>query len=64
MSETEIIKMCKTRHFLKAIEAVSARKRMASTSSIHQLDPFILTLKKRVQVEDLARSYRGVSDNQ
>ena len=51
MSETEIIKMCKTRHFLKEIEAVSARKRMPSTSSIHQLDPFILTLKKKGSVK-------------
>ena len=40
-SETEIIKMCQAGHFWKEIEAVNAGNRVPSTSSIHQLDPFL-----------------------
>ena len=40
-AETEIIKMCQARHFWKEMEAVNAGNRVPSTSSIHQLDPFL-----------------------
>ena len=40
-AETEIIKMCQARHFWKEVEAVNAGNRVPSTSSIHQLDPFL-----------------------
>ena len=40
-AETEIIKMCQARHFWNEVEAVNAGNRVPSTSSIHQLDPFL-----------------------
>ena len=40
-AETEIMKMCQTRNFWKEIETENARKRVPSTSSINQLDPFL-----------------------
>ena len=40
-AETEIIKMCQARHFWKEVKAVNAGNRVSSTSSIHQLDPFL-----------------------
>ena len=40
-TETEIINMCQARHFWTEIEAVNAGNRVPSTSSIHQLDPFL-----------------------
>ena len=40
-TETEIINMCQARHFWTEIEAVTAGNRVPSTSSIHQLDPFL-----------------------
>ena len=40
-AENEIIKMCQARNFWKEIEAINARNRVPSTSSIHQLDPFL-----------------------
>ena len=39
--ETEIIKMCQTRHRSKEIEATNAGNRVPSASSIYQLGPFI-----------------------
>ena len=38
---TEISKMCQSRHFWKEMEAVNAGNRVPSTSSFHQLDPFL-----------------------
>ena len=52
-AETEIIKMCQARHFWKEIETVNAGNRVPSTSSIHQLDPFLDTEVSSERVEDL-----------
>ena len=40
-AETEIIKMCQTRHFWKEIKVVNTGNRVVSLSCIHQLDPFL-----------------------
>ena len=40
-AETEVIRMCHARHFLKEIDAVNVRNRMPSTNSIHKLDQYL-----------------------
>ena len=39
--EAEIIKICQAKHFSKETESVNARKRVLSTSGVHQLDLFL-----------------------
>ena len=40
-AETEIIKICQARYFLKEVDAVNAGNRVPTTRRFHQLDPFV-----------------------